>query len=348
MAHVHFLESTAARTLDMRKLRRLTDDEAYEMFKAFRWAEHGGKPVCPHRDCESFDIYDLVINRRTKNGPVPTKLFKCAGCRRQFSITSGTILASRKLPLADYIFAIALYVNNVKGHAALTMCRNLHVQSKSAFVLLHKLREAVGTLAEPRVLDSELGMEIDGAGFGGVRRQKNIVKERRHGKTVLEKRQSGVVMRERGPGGKLRVVTVKSEHLGLDHVRASVKPGSVIYADEAAHWNALAAEYDLRTVNHTKDGFVTAEANTNLAESFWSRARRSQYGIHHRISGRNVNAYLQEMALRENNRRVSNGGQFDQVLTAVTHLPVSREWKGYWHRTKAAGGRAAGPKNVGA
>ncbi len=323
----------------MRKVRRISDDDAYEMFKAFRWAEHGGKPICPHRECRSFDIYDLVINRRTKNGPVPTKLFKCAGCRRQFSITSGTILASRKLPLADYIFAIALYVNNVKGHAALVMCRNLYVQSKSAFVLLHKLREAVATLNETRILDSVYGVEIDGAGFGGVRRQKNLVKERRHGKTVLEKRQAGVVMRERGPGGIARTVTVRSEHLGVDHVRAGVKPGSVIYADDAAHWNALAAEYDLRTVNHTQFGFVSAEANTNLAESFWSRARRSQYGIHHRISGRNVNAYLQEMTWRENNRRVSNGEQFNQILTAVTHLPVSRECSPRRPHTPARSGR---------
>ena len=68
-------------------------------------------------------------------------------CRHQFSVTSGTIFASRKLPIRDYLAAIAIFVNAVKGISALQLGRDLDVQYKTAFVLAHKLREAIG--AEP-------------------------------------------------------------------------------------------------------------------------------------------------------------------------------------------------------
>ena len=61
----------------------------------------------------------------------------------QFSVTSGTIFASRKLPIRDYLLAIAIFVNGAKGHSALQLSRDLDCQYKTAFVLAHKLREAM-------------------------------------------------------------------------------------------------------------------------------------------------------------------------------------------------------------
>jgi transposase-like protein len=126
-----FLLSAKARSLSLAKVMRLSDQEAWEAFKAIRWASTEGAPVCPR--CGCVEIYSLTDNRR----------FKCAACLHKFSVTSGTIFASRKMALRDILAAIAIFVNGAKGHAALQLSRDLDCQYKTAFVLLHKLREAL-------------------------------------------------------------------------------------------------------------------------------------------------------------------------------------------------------------
>jgi len=92
------------------------------------------EPVCPH--CGSLDAYDC---RRLKGAPG----FRCEGCKKDFSITNDTLFASHKLPLRCYLAAIAIVCNEVKGKSALALSRDLCVSYKCAFVLLHKLREAM-------------------------------------------------------------------------------------------------------------------------------------------------------------------------------------------------------------
>ena len=75
-----------------------------------------------------------------------------------------------------------------------------------------------------------------------------------------------------------------------------------------------------------------ADACTNQAESFFSRLRRAEIGTHHHIAGPYLSAYANEMAWRENNRRVSNGEQYLAMVGAAMAHPVSRQWKGYWQR----------------
>src|SRR5580692_7657039 len=140
----HFLLSTAARTLSLAKVMRMSDDEAFETFKAIRWGATEGEPFCPR--CGCVQIYSLNDNRR----------FKCAACYHKFSVTSGTIFASRKLPLRDYMAAIAIFVNGAKGHAALQLSRDLDVQYKTAFVLSHKIREAITGKSKDEQLSGEV------------------------------------------------------------------------------------------------------------------------------------------------------------------------------------------------
>jgi transposase-like protein len=121
----HFLLSASARTLSLAKVMRMSDDQAFDAFKSIRWAYTEGDPVCPRCGCVA--IYELNDNRR----------FKCAACLHKFSVTSGTIFASRKMPLRDILAAIAIFVNGAKGHSALQLSRDLDCQYKTAFVLTH-------------------------------------------------------------------------------------------------------------------------------------------------------------------------------------------------------------------
>lgn len=317
----HFLLSAAARTLSLAKVMRLSDEQAWEQFKAIRWASTEGEPVCPR--CGCLTIYSLNDNRR----------FKCAACSHKFSVTSGTIFASRKLPIRDILAAIAIFVNGAKGHSALQLSRDLDVAYKTAFVLSHKLRESIGSEPVDAIASGEV--EVDGAYFGGYVKpanRKSDRPDRRLRENRSDKRQVVVAMRERN--GRVLPFVAHSEAAGAQVIARRVAPGSTVYADEASCYDALHARFLTKRINHS-EAYSWDGACTNMVESFFSRMRRAEIGTFHHIAGPYLNAYANEMAWRENNRRRSNGEQYVAVTAAALGHPVSRVWKGYWQRTEA-------------
>ena len=219
----HFLLSSKARTLSLAKVMRLSEDEAFAAFKEVRWADNGGEPVCPR--CGSVEAYQYRVRR----------IFKCKGCTAQFSVTTATIFASRKMSLRDLLAAIAIFVNGAKGVSALQLSRDLNCQYKTAFVLAHKLREAMGAEMNARRLSGHV--EIDGAYFGGYLKPRNRVDERvdrRLKEHQTGKRRAVVIMRERN--GKSLPFVFEREDEAVSTIAARVMPGSTVYADEASCW----------------------------------------------------------------------------------------------------------------
>lgn len=316
----HFLLGAAARTLSLKAILRMSDDEAHARFVAIRFADNGGAPFCPRCNCTA--IYAYAVRR----------LFKCKACRHQFSVTSGTIFASRKLPIRDYLAAIAIFVNAVKGISALQLGRDLDVQYKTAFVLAHKLREAIALEQTKGTLSGVV--EVDGAYFGGHVKQENRKedrKDRRLAEQQTGKRQSVVVARERGEGGRTLPFVVRKEADAVAIIRERIAVGSIVHADEAGGWDALHAFYDVKRINHSV-AYSMGGACTNQAESFFSRLRRAELGQHHHISGKYLAAYAVEMAWREDRRRQANGTLHEATTGAALAHPVSRMWAGYWQR----------------
>jgi transposase-like protein len=314
----HFLLSTAARTLSLAKVMRMTDDQAFDAFRSIRWAATDGDAVCGK--CGGCECYTFKARR----------IFKCKACGSQFSVTSGTIFASRKMDLRDILAAIAIFVNGAKGHSALQLSRDLDVQYKTAFVLSHKIREALAAEQAASVISGEV--ETDGAYFGGYVKPANRRADRKDRRRKIYqsgKRQSVIVVRERD--GETLTQVAASEAAGVPFVLATVQLGSTVFADEASHWDDVERRFLTKRINHSVE-YSTAEACTNQAESFFSRLRRAEIGMHHHIAGRYLAAYATEMAWREDNRRISNGEQFLLATSSALAHPVSRQWKGYWQR----------------
>jgi ribosomal protein L37AE/L43A/transposase-like protein len=317
----HFLLSSAAKTLSLSAVARMTDDEARATFQNLRWADTAGEPYCPKCGC----LKAYKVASRT--------VWKCGACKHQFSVTSGTIFADRKRPLRDYLLAIAIFANGAKGHSALQLSRDLCCTYKSAFVLAHKLREAIEANQQATEFALETEKEIDGAYFGGGQKQTNEVAnrvDRRLAEEQTGKRQVVVVIRERY--GRTLPFVFGKESDAVATIRAKIPMGSTIHADEARGWDALHAHYDMHRINHSV-AYSKDDACTNQAESYFARVRRSEVGIHHRIAGPYLNAYASEMAWREDNRRVSNGEQFKTIAGLAAHFPVSAKWSRYWQRS---------------
>ena len=215
------------------------------------------------------------------------------------------------------------------GHSALQLSRDLDVQYKTAFVLSHKLREAIAAEKADATVSGEVA--VDGAYFGGYVKPANHRENRRDRRLAINqtgKRRVVVIARE--IAGKTLPFVFKSEPEALETLGQRIDVGSIVHVDEASHWDALHDRFLTRRINH-EWAYSDDGACTNAAESFFSRLRRAEIGTHHHVA-RHLAAYASEMAWREDNRRLSNGEQYLIAVNAALAHPVSRQWKGYWRR----------------
>lgn len=322
----HFLLSARARTLSLGAVLRMTEAEAEAQFRAIRWAATDGNPVCIHCDCPT------VYEARRPNG---ASRYRCKACRKDFSVTSGTIFAFHKLPVRDYLAAIAVFCNEVKGKSALALSRDLGVQYKTSFVLAHKIREAMASeLKGVTVGGPGRTVEIDGGYFGGYVKPANYKenrRDRRLAKNQNGKRQVVVVVRERD--GRTLPAVFKSEGAALGFICNRVAKGTEIVADEAGGWNDLQARYAMQRIDH---GFAYSDRGvySNGAEGFFSRMRRGEIGHSHHVAGPYLVRYAQEASWREDHRRVDNGRQVQGVMTLAMASRPSVDWCGYWQRAR--------------
>ena len=302
----------------------MSDEEAEKTFAKVRWPETDGAPVCP--SCGGLDAYDC----RRPNG---ASRYRCRACRKDFSVTSGTLFASHKLPLRGYLAAIAIFCNEVKGKSALALSRDLSLSYKAAFVLAHKLREAMAEEMKGRVVGGEGKIaEVDGGYFGGYVKPANIRenrRDRRFAQNQSGKRKVVVIVRERN--GNSVPAVFRTEGAALSFIKARVAKGTIINADEANSWNDLHGAFEMKRINH-QEAYSFDGACTNMAEEYFSRLRRAEAGHHHHIAGAYLLRYAQEASWREDNRRMSNGDQVHTVAALAMGKKTSPDFVGYWQR----------------
>jgi transposase-like protein len=321
----HFLLTSAARTLSLASVARMSDEEAERVFIRLRWADNDGNAYCPHCGCT------IVYSCRRLNG---APRWRCKACRKDFSVTSGTLFAFHKLPLRSYLLAIAIFCNEVKGKSMLALSRDIGTQYKTAFVLAHKMREAMASeLRGVNIGGKGHKAEIDGAYFGGYVKPANRVENRRDRR--LRQNQSGkrktvVVIRERD--GKTLPGVFVSEGAALNFIRTRIARGTTVYADEAGAWNELHGRFTMHRINHQEAYSLDDDIYTNNAESFFSRMRRAEIGHHHHLAGPYLARFAQESAWREDHRRDPNGIQVDRVVVLAMRNKPSVDFCGYWQR----------------
>jgi len=325
----HFLLSSAARSLTLGSVARMSDGEAEAVFVRLRWADNKGEAYCPHCGCTT-----VYMARRPNGAP----RWRCKACRKDFSVTSGTLFAFHKMPLRSYLMAIAIFANEVKGKSMLALSRDLGTQYKTAFVLAHKMREAMS--AEVRSVNTLGGegreAEVDGGYFGGYVKPANLREnrvDRRLRRNQNGKRKVVVVIRERD--GRTLPGVFRNEIDAAAFIRRKVAVGTEIHADEAGSWNELHARYTMHRINHS-EAYSLDGACSNWAESFFSRMRRGEIGHHHHIAGPYLVRFAQEAAFREDHRRDPNGSQVDRIAALAMANKPSVDFCGYWQRSRAA------------
>ena len=240
----HFLLSPQSRAMSLSFVLSMTEKRADAKFKRIVWSETSGKPVCP--DCGCLKHRELIEDRK----------WKCRACRKQFTVTSGTIFASHKLSFRKMLGACAIFANGVMGVAACRMSRDLNVSYKCAFVLLHKVREAMGLDGESTQLAGVV--EIDGSVFGGslpkVPNNKELWAEfhKKNKAAAKKKVKLIVVLREREHAeadriARIRTFLVEKEGDAVEIARRLVHPSATIQAD-------MNNEFDIGPIQLRNDG----------------------------------------------------------------------------------------------
>jgi len=329
-----FIDGSLEADLGKHPIPRVIDEReealAFAFFKKIRFMENGGEPFCP--ECGGTAHY--VLTNRSRY-PV----FKCAtsGCYKQYSVTSGTIFHSRKLPYSVLLKIVTQFVVGVKGDSVVQGHIKANCQYKSAYHNVMKLREAMASYRDTVKLQGQI--EIDGIHIGGPPRWRNIKKSKKDDSNKVNKRVI-MVIRQRDGDTVAFADNSENEESAYRAMDALILPGHQpdIYCDEAKVYGALAGLGRLHVVTHAI-GFSLPDptspdgrASTNLAESWNSRVRRGERGEYHHFAPTWLDLYASEFAWRENVRRLGDGAAIAKLIGLALGHPVSRHFKGYGQR----------------
>ncbi len=278
-------------------------DVATDFVAKLRWPSG---PVCPR--CGSVEHSYLTTRR----------VWKCKGCKKQFSVKLGTIFEDSPLGLDKWLPAVWLIANSKNGISSHELGRALGVTQKSAWFMLHRIRLAMQTGSFGK-LEGEI--EVDETYIGGKAR--NMHKDVR--KRKITGRGSGVGggdktiimgMRQRDGEIRARVVPNVKRSTLHGHIHENVEPGSAIYTDVYQSYTGLDGVYAHATVDHAQR-YVDGRAHTNGLENFWSLLKRSLHGTYVSVEPFHLFRYLDERLFAFNRCDRTDFDRFEAVLRAA-------------------------------
>ena len=280
--------------LDYQTRQKLFGDAeaAREFIEAIRW---NGEPYCPH--CGNIGAYKLEPKPGSKR-PVRPGVYKCAACRKQFTVTVGTIFESSRVPLNKWLYAIHLMCSSKKGVSAKQLERDLEVQYKTAWFLCHRIRKAM----EKEPLRSKLDgvVEADETYVGGKLRKGG---PRPQGPLSGGKKMVVYTLVSRDGEARSQLVDDAKAETLQTVMRNEVEGEAHIMTDGAhAYWGTDAYFRSHETVDHTRGEYVRGIVHTNFAESYFSLLKRGILGIFHHVSRKHIQRYLEEFDFRWNTR----------------------------------------------
>jgi transposase-like protein len=242
------------------------------------------------------------------------KTFKCGECRERFSIKVGTIFEDTKLPLRKWFAAIWMITNHPKGIASTTLAKDLKITQKSAWFVLHRLRHAARTNSFNAPLKGTV--EADTAFIGGKEGNKHADKrtpgsQGGAGKAVV----LGIVERD----GELRAIHISEQGRAAEHVKKNVERQSVLMTDEDRVFTGLNKDYLHLTVRHSIGEYVRGSGviHTQKIESVWALLKRQIVGVHHWVSPKHLQKYVDEMTWRFNRRDIKPSLRMNEIFACV-------------------------------
>lgn len=272
------------------------DQTCRNYLEKVRWP---GKRICPHCGSDSTCKF--------KDG----KTYKCYRCRKQFTVTKGTIFERTHVPLRKWFLAFYIMTSHKKGISSCQLAKDIGVTQKTAWFMLHRIREAIRTKSFKKPLEGTI--EADETYIGGKNRNRHFGKRKRGrgatGKTAV----FGMVERKSGEVRSKPIKSADSETLQTA-IRENVRPKSRLFTDDWLAYRALSKDYLHEIVCHSYKQYVRGEVHTNTLEGFWSHLKRGILGIYHHVSPKHLARYLDEFGHRFNTRTQKEAPRFEAAL----------------------------------
>jgi transposase-like protein len=279
---------------------KLGDEKVCRQYmEQMRW---GSEPFCPH--CNSTKPY------RLKDG----KAFRCSNkeCKKDFSVTVGTIFENSKIALSTWLAAIYVLTGHKKGISSHQLARDLGVTQKTAWFLNHRIR-LIMDVPEPEPLDNVV--EIDETYVGGKFGNMNKGRRKKWQESGKDNKIAVMGLLERDGKAKLRVI---GDSTFKDVIRKNVDKSATLYTDSHSGYELLGQEYaGHEAVNHSIEEYRRGDAYTNSVEGFFSLFKRMIHGTYHHISPKHLHRYCSELTHRFNSRKIKDADRFRMTISNV-------------------------------
>ena len=284
-----------------------SEEAARELLEGIRWPDG---PICPH--CGSEEAYKLTPKPDSKR-PVRDGVYKCKKCRKQFTVTIGTIFEGSRIPLHKWLMAMYLMCSSKKGISAHQLHRTLGITYKSTWFMCHRIRYA---MTQSPLTEKLSGIvEVDETYIGGK------MKGGKRGRGS-ENKTPVVALVERD--GKIRAKKMPrlTGKALKGFIRENVAPDAQVVTDELPSYKGLSRQFaSHETVKHSKGEYVRGIASTNSVESWFALLKRGIVGTFHHVSEKHLDWYVDEFAFRFNSREVEDP---ERVVLALQGIERKR------------------------
>lgn len=261
-------------------------EKAREYLEALRWPNG---PVCPH--CGLRDDHYKLEGKAHRHG-----LWKCKGCREQFTVTVGTLFADSKVPLNKWLQACYLMASSKKGISSKQLERMLGVSYKTAWFMSHRIREAMASGSGGLLGSGGEPVEVDETYWGNTGKQREGARGYAHKMKVVS------LVERNGEKRSFHVANVTAKTV-TPILREQVAKKARLMTDEAAVYKKVGAEFSGHgIVNHSAGEYSRGDVTTNTVESSFAILKRGLYGTFHHVSEKHLQRYATEFDFRWNTR----------------------------------------------
>lgn len=265
-------------------------DKAREELESIRWPNG---PQCGH--CGDTERVSAMRGKSTRPG-----LYKCYNCRKPFSVTVGTVFERSRVPLNKWMLAVHLMAASKKGYSAHQLHRTIGVTYKTAWFMMHRIREAMAEGSFGPMGGDGGTVEADETFWGNMRSKK---RRKPKGHRGYQHKEKIVSLVERG--GRVRSQHVPEVNAATlkPILKEQIAEDANPMTDEASYYTKVGREFaSHEIVSHGIGEYVRGHSHTNTVEGYFSILKRGLTGTFHHVSPWHLKRYVGEFDFRYNYR----------------------------------------------